>query len=125
MKGESGKYRCPTFFATLGRDSRGRTLAKTIVYRVVAIALLAAITYYLTGDAGEATTITILFNVGGTVSYYGLERLWEYIDWGRSASETKLSGIDGRAMGTRRSLDNSEGLASVTETSLIVDVEAN
>ena len=69
----------------LGRDSRGRSLAKTVVYRVWAVALLAAISYYFTGNAGEATTITILFNVGGTLAYYGLERLWASLDWGRSA----------------------------------------
>jgi uncharacterized membrane protein len=58
-------------------------LAKTIVYRIWAIALLGAVSYYFTGNAGEATTITILFNLGGTIAYYGLERLWESIRWGR------------------------------------------
>jgi uncharacterized membrane protein len=70
----------------LSPDSRGRSLAKTAVYRTVSIALLAAITYYYTGNAGEATTITILFNGGGALAYYGLERLWESIDWGRRKS---------------------------------------
>jgi len=68
----------------LSRDSRGRSLAKTIVYRVVAIALLAGISYYYTGNAGEAGLITILFNASGTVAYYGLERLWESVEWGRN-----------------------------------------
>jgi len=62
-----------------------------MVYRVVAIALLAGITYYCTGNAGEATTITILFNVMGTASYYGLERLWEYVLWGRGKLATAAS----------------------------------
>ena len=78
------------------RDSRGRTLAKTIVYRLVAIAILAGITYYYTGNAGEATTITILFNVVGTVAYYGLERLWEYVLWGRGKLGPSVSEGDGR-----------------------------
>ena len=67
----------------MSRDSRERSLAKTAVYRVVAIALLAAISYYYTGNAGEAGLITILFNASGTVAYYGLERLWEAVEWGR------------------------------------------
>ena len=67
----------------MSRDSRERTLAKTIVYRLVAIALLAGVSYYYTGNAGEAGLITILFNASGTVAYYGLERLWESVDWGR------------------------------------------
>jgi len=68
-------------------DSRRRTLAKTIVYRLVAIALLAAITYYYTGSAGEATVVTILFNATGAIAYYGLERLWEAVSWGRGSFE--------------------------------------
>jgi uncharacterized membrane protein len=67
----------------LSRDSRGRSLAKTVVYRVVAIALLAGISYYYTGNAGEAGLITILFNASGTIAYYGLERIWESVEWGR------------------------------------------
>jgi uncharacterized membrane protein len=77
--------------AIVSRDSRRRTLAKTMVYRVVAIALLAGITYYYTGSAGEATAITILFNVTGAVSYYGLERLWEEVQWGRRRTETPVN----------------------------------
>ena len=69
-------------------DSRGRSLAKTVVYHVWAVAFLAAISYYFTGNAREATTITVLFNAGGTLACYGLERLWESLDWGRGASES-------------------------------------
>jgi uncharacterized membrane protein len=47
------------------------------------VALLAGITFYYTGNAGEATTITILFNAGGTLVYYALERLWDSVEWGR------------------------------------------
>jgi uncharacterized membrane protein len=72
------------------RDSKSRTLAKTIVYRVVAIALLAGITYYFTGSAGEATTITALFNIAGTIAYYGLERLWESVLWGRGRQQPQV-----------------------------------
>jgi len=78
----------------LSRDSRRRTLAKTGVYRVVAIALLAGITYYYTGNAGEATVITILFNVTGTIAYYGLERLWDAIQWGRGKTVPATSQED-------------------------------
>ena len=81
------------------RDSRGRTLAKTIVYRVVAVALLAAITYSYTGSAGEATTITVLFNGVGTIAYYGLERLWEYVQWGRGKPGSAVSDGDRRPEG--------------------------
>jgi len=84
----------------LSRDSRERSLAKTIVYRLVAIALLAALSFYYTGNAGEATTITILFNVLGALAYYGLERLWENVEWGKArpsiAKERGDKGDQGR-----------------------------
>lgn len=64
-------------------ESRTRSIAKTAVYRMTAIALLAALSFYYTGNAGEATTITILFNVGGSVVYYALERLWDSVAWGK------------------------------------------
>ena len=77
--------------SSLSRDSRRRTLAKTVVYRTVAIALLAGIAYFYTGNAGEATTITVLFNVTGAIAYYGLERLWEAVHWGRNGMERMVS----------------------------------
>ncbi len=55
-------------------------------YRIVIFALLAAITYYFTGNAGQTTVISIVFNVLGSVVYYGYERLWDVIQWGRPAS---------------------------------------
>jgi uncharacterized membrane protein len=67
----------------LNTESRKRSLAKAMTYRIVVIALLAAITFYFTGNAGEATVITILFNVGGSIAYYTFERLWDAIPWGR------------------------------------------
>jgi len=53
-------------------------------YRVVVIALLAAITYYFTGNAGQSTIISVVFNVAGSFVYYAYERLWGAIRWGRS-----------------------------------------
>jgi uncharacterized membrane protein len=72
----------------MNNDSKTRSIAKTVTYRISAIALLAALSYYYTGDAGEATTITILFNAGGMVIYYALERLWDAIDWGRTPTRS-------------------------------------
>jgi uncharacterized membrane protein len=54
-----------------------------MTYRIAVIALLAFITYFFTGNAGEATGITLVFNVGGTVIYYLYERLWDAINWGK------------------------------------------
>jgi uncharacterized membrane protein len=58
-------------------------MAKTVTYRVVIFALLATITYYYTGNAGETTVISVVFNVSGAVIYYFFERLWNAISWGK------------------------------------------
>ena len=50
----------------------------------MAIVLLAALSLYFTGNAGEASLITILFNASGAVAYYALERFWNSIEWGRA-----------------------------------------
>lgn len=59
-------------------------MAKTATYRVVIFALLMAITYYYTGNAGETTVISIVFNVSGAAVYYLFERLWNAISWGKN-----------------------------------------
>ena len=64
-------------------ETRTRSLTKTLSYRVVVAALLAAVAYAFTGNAGQTTVITVVFNAGGTVVYYGYERLWDAITWGR------------------------------------------
>jgi uncharacterized membrane protein len=61
-----------------------RSIAKTLSYRVVIIALLAAITFYYTGNAGQTTIITVVFNLSGAAVYYGYERLWDAIGWGKA-----------------------------------------
>ena len=71
-------------------------MAKTLTYRIVIFALLAGITYYFTGNAGQTTIISIVFNVCGALVYYVYERLWNVIEWGRdgelrgSRSQTHL-----------------------------------
>ena len=104
----------------MSRDTRERSLAKTVVYRVVAIALLAGISYYYTGNAGEAGLITILFNATGTVSYYGLERLWESVEWGRGRIDVS-HGQSGRGR-VEQLLD---GKRTVSRSSPKTDADVN
>jgi len=63
-----------------------------IVYRIVVIALLFFITLQLTGNPGETTTITVVFNIAGAIAYYGLERLWGAVNWGVRIDATRGAG---------------------------------
>jgi uncharacterized membrane protein len=64
-------------------ETRKRSIVKTLSYRAIVAAMLALLTYYFTGNAGTTTIITVIFNLGGTAVYYGFERLWDSINWGR------------------------------------------
>lgn len=75
-------------FQPLKSDTKARSIAKTLAYRIVAIALLATITYAFTGNLGETTVVTVVFNVAGAAAYYGLERAWDRVDWGREPVES-------------------------------------
>ena len=54
-----------------------------LTYRIAVIAILAEVTFYFTGNAGEATAISVVFNIAGSLVYFGYERLWDSIGWGR------------------------------------------
>ena len=43
------------------RDSRKRSIAKAISYRIICIIMLALVTYLITGDIFEMTSIVIIF----------------------------------------------------------------
>ena len=60
-----------------------RSLLKMAAYRVSVTALLAGITFYYTGNMGETGIIAVVFNVGGAFLYYGYERLWDAVTWGK------------------------------------------
>jgi len=83
----------------LKSDTRARSLAKTLVYRVAAVLLLAAVTFVFTGNLGETTFVTVVFNAAGAAVYYGLERAWDRTDWGRETE--RLAQYPYAAMPTR------------------------
>ena len=65
------------------KETRLRSLAKTVAYRAVAFVLLSVITYAYTGNIGESTSISVVFNITAAVAYYLLERAWNETDWGK------------------------------------------
>ena len=71
------------------KTNRRRTLASAITYRLASTALLAVITYAVSGELFESAVITISFAILATVLFYFNDRAWERTDWGRKGSETK------------------------------------
>jgi uncharacterized membrane protein len=64
-------------------DTKTRSWAKSIVWRIIGIALLGVIAYAITGNWKEMTIITVLFHTIRMVLYYCHERIWERVSWGR------------------------------------------
>ncbi len=64
-------------------DTKTRSWAKSIVWRIIGIVLLGGIAYAITGNWKEMTIITVLFHTIRMVLYYCHERIWERVSWGR------------------------------------------
>jgi len=63
-----------------------RSIAKTLGYRALMVAITVAVAFAVTDDPAAALNIGVIANVIKTGTYYGYERLWARISWGRSAS---------------------------------------
>lgn len=65
------------------RESRLRSLVKSMIYRILSIAGTGILTWIITGDVTETISITASVQVFLMVLYYSSERLWNRISWGR------------------------------------------
>lgn len=64
------------------RDSRRRSIAKSVIYRVLTVAADFAIIYLVTRGIAQTIVLTIITNIASTVLYYGHERIWNRVRWG-------------------------------------------
>jgi uncharacterized membrane protein len=63
-------------------ESRKRSFIKSIVWRLLGIAILGVITWTYTKNLEVTTIVTVLFHSLRLILYYFHERLWERIEWG-------------------------------------------
>lgn len=63
--------------------SKSRSLAKSIVWRLIAICTTFFSIYLVTKEIKVATTGTLLTNIINFILYYLHERIWDKIQWGR------------------------------------------
>ena len=76
-------------------ESKLRSWAKSILWRVVGIFLLGGIAYQVTGRWEEMTVITVIFHSLRLVLYYFHERAWDRVEWGKASHP--LGGIPMKA----------------------------
>ena len=71
-------------------ESKKRSLTKSLVWRIIGLFILGALTYFITGDLIATTTISLSFHGIRFVLYYYHERIWENIEWGRVSPEYQI-----------------------------------
>ena len=64
-------------------DTRKRSWAKSLTWRLFGIALLGLISFLITRDWKQMTVITAVFHGIRLVLYYYHERIWERVSWGK------------------------------------------
>lgn len=67
-------------------DSRGRSIVKTLTWRITGSGATFLISWLISGSWTVAGTIAVIQIVANTVLYYVHERIWNAVTWGRSDS---------------------------------------
>lgn len=64
-------------------ETMGRSVLKTVSYRVVILILDFTVIYLMTGQIKMAVGFMIVSNIYTSVGYFFHERIWDKIKWGK------------------------------------------
>jgi len=87
----------------IANDTRMRSVAKGVVWRVLATMTTIALVYIAFGKLGRATAVGAAEVVVKLLLYYGHERIWNTIGWGRT---TALPDMDTTAVSNTTVIPN-------------------
>jgi uncharacterized membrane protein len=65
-------------------DTAGRSLVKTISWRLTGSGATFLISYAIAGNFAIAGTIAVIQLISNTILYFLHERIWNKISWGRT-----------------------------------------
>jgi uncharacterized membrane protein len=65
------------------RESKARSIAKSIVWRVIATVNGWAVAFAFLHDFNTSVKVSVVANITGMIMYYIHERVWNRIDWKR------------------------------------------
>lgn len=71
------------------RESRLRSLVKSLTYRILSITGTGILSWVITKDIKETVSITIAIQGFLIFLYYSYERIWDKINWGRKIEAAK------------------------------------
>lgn len=63
-------------------ETHQRTLARMITYRITAWLITIPVSWWLTGNLGQATTFSTVLHLLLSLDYYIHERIWLKVRWG-------------------------------------------
>ena len=64
------------------KETRTRSLVKSLVWRAIALSVTYIVAWLFTGSIAESILIALVANILKTALYYGLERVFQRIEWG-------------------------------------------
>lgn len=70
-------------------DQRRRSIVKALSWRALATFTTMLIVYLITGEPALSIGVGVIEVISKMVLYYGHERLWSRLAWGRDPSGTK------------------------------------
>ncbi|MDY6932310.1 MAG: DUF2061 domain-containing protein [Halobacteriota archaeon] len=73
------------------KDTRYRSLVKTISWRVIAVTITTTVTYVLTRNVFLSASVGSLDSIAKLFFYYVHERTWENVKWGRILDSVDLN----------------------------------
>lgn len=91
-------------------ESHLRSVAKGVSYRILGTVLTGAFSYVITGSARAALLIGSAEVTAKLVLFWGHERLWDRIAWGRRRRQASLV-----AMPVRSAAEELESASPITE----------
>lgn len=66
----------------IAHELQKRSLVKSLIYRILAVVVLAVMAYWVTGNGHDTVIITAIAQAAKTLLYYLHERFWAHINWG-------------------------------------------
>ena len=82
-------------------DKKERSIMKALSWRGLAVLLLGIITYSITEDAAKTSLITIVYHGLQVGIFFLHERVWSYVNWGRTRGILiQMTGLSGAGKST-------------------------
>jgi len=67
------------------KETLGRSIVKSVAYRLLIIVLDYSVVYWFTGQTKVALGFVLVSNIYTTVAYFFHERIWDRVAWGKVA----------------------------------------